>query len=475
MDTAQINRQPENTFLWVAQDTQSYKNILYLLLSFPLGTGYFVFLIVGLTLGISTLIIWIGVPILLVTMSIWWQLAAFERSLAIRLLGVTIAPMSYSPLMPLIQWQNVQAHLANPMTWKTFIYLLAKFVLGIFSFVMTITLLALTLAIAIFTCVIGFLTAPFVLLFLLFRGKADKDVDVKQYLVLACLGFGLVPLTFHALNSLAFVSGQFARVMLGMSDNALRLEEARVMVEQAKLRAEQAEQRRRELVLNVSHDLRTPVASIAGHVESLLLATEEGTVTPPKLHNYLTIVHNEVERLGMLVEDLLSLARAEAHELRLNITAVSASEVIEEVYQALMPLAKRERQVTLVRGAAPNLPPVQADRQRLAQVLLNLVRNAITSTPAGGIVEMSLEQPDADHLLLVVADNGIGIAEADLEHIFERFYRADSSRTRASGGFGLGLAIVHELVTAMGGSISVQSEVGKGSRFCVMLRVAKGA
>src|SRR5579884_1736704 len=122
MDTAQAKRRPGNTFLWVAQDTQTYRNILYLLLSFPLGTGYFVFLMVGLTLGLSTLIIWVGVPILIFTMSIWWQLATFERSLAIRLLGVTIAPMSYSPLMPLTQWQSVQAHLANPMTWKTFIY-----------------------------------------------------------------------------------------------------------------------------------------------------------------------------------------------------------------------------------------------------------------------------------------------------------------------------------------------------------------
>ena len=227
-------------------------------------------------------------------------------------------------------------------------------------------------------------------------------------------------------------------------------------------------------MVNVSHELRTPIASIAGHVESLLLATEEGTVTPPAttLYTYLTIVHNEVERLGTLVDDLLSLARAETGELRLNIANVVASEVIEEVYQVLMPLAQRERQVTLVRGVVPALPPVLADRQRLAQVLLNLGRNAITSTPAGGIVEMSLEQPDASHLMLVVADNGIGISSSDLEHIFERFYRADSSRTRTSGGFGLGLAIVNDLVTAMGGSISVKSELGKGSRFCVLLRVA---
>ena len=355
------------------------------------------------------------------------------------------------------------------MTWKTLVYLFAKFPAGIFSFVVTITLFALTLSISIIGLVLGLLTAPFVLLYSLLFGP--KDIFIWRYLLLASLGFGVTLVTLRILNGIAFVWGLFARTMLGMSDNALRLEQARMLAEQERVRAEQAEQRRRELVVNVSHELRTPVASISGHVESLLLATQEGTVTPPPaiLYTYLNIVHTEVGRLGMLVDDLLSLARAETGELRLHITDVNASDVIEEVYQALMPLALRERQVTLVRGTSPNTPPVLADRQRLAQVLLNLVRNAITSTPTGGIVEMSLEQPDAQHLALVVADSGIGIAADDLVHIFERFYRVDTSRTRASGGFGLGLAIVHDLVTAMGGTISVTSDVGKGSRFCVVL------
>ena len=474
MITAHTNRPSRSAFLQVMQDEQSYRNILYLLLSFPLGIAYFVFLVTGIAVGIGTLIIWIGVPILILMISAWWQLATFERYMAIRLLRVPIAPIAYSSSIALTPWQRVQTSLANAMTWKTLAYLLTKFPLGILSFVIALTLLVLTLCITIVTCVIGLLTAPFILLFHLFRGKTERDFDISQYLLFARLGFGLIPVTLHSLNGLAFVSGQFARVMLGMSENAMRLEEARELAEQARIRAEQADQRRRELVVNVSHELRTPVASIAGHVESLLLATEEGTVAPPPttLYNYLSIVHNEVERLGMLVDDLLSLARAETGELRLNITDVAASEVIEEVYQVLMPLAHRERQVTLVRGVVPSLPAVMADRQRLAQVLLNLGRNAITSTPAGGIVEMSLERLDVSHLMLVVADNGIGIATNDLEHIFERFYRADSSRTRTSGGFGLGLAIVHDLVTAMGGSISVKSEVGKGSRFCVLLRVA---
>jgi signal transduction histidine kinase len=115
----------------------------------------------------------------------------------------------------------------------------------------------------------------------------------------------------------------------------------------------------------------------------------------------------------MLVDDLLSLARMESHELRLDMREVVASEVVEEVYQTLTPLAQCERQVTLVRGVQPNLPPVLADRQRLVQVLTNLARNAITSTPAGGIVSLGLESADQQHLALIVEDNSVGIPADD--------------------------------------------------------------
>ncbi len=461
---------PDHNFFRIVQDIQSYRNILYLLVSFPLGLCYFVFLVVSIALGIGTLIIWIGVPILLITINVWWWFAMCERYMAIRWLDVSISPLACTPILPMSVWQRAQECLTNRMTWKTLAYLLGKFPLGILSFVVTVTLCGLTLGSTLIGLVLGLLTTPFLLLYTLLRGQVDTYLFVRRYLTFAMLGFGVTLLMVHVLNGLAFVAGQFARTMLGMSDDALRLEEARVVAEQARVRAEQADQRRRELVVNVSHELRTPIASISGHVESLLLSTQEGTVAPSPtlLYTYLGIVYHEVERLGMLVDDLLSLARAETGELRLHMTNVVASDVVEEVYHALMPLAQRERQVTLVRGASPNLPQIVVDRQRLAQVLLNLVRNAIASTPSGGIVEMNVEQSDAQHLALIVADSGIGIAPEDLPHIFERFYRVDTSRTRASGGFGLGLTIVHDLVISMGGSITVTSEVGKGTRFCVV-------
>jgi two-component system, OmpR family, phosphate regulon sensor histidine kinase PhoR len=473
MNTSQITGQVNTSIFRIVWDRQSYMNILYLLVSFPLGLAYFIFLVPGIAVGLGALFL-IAVFMLPLIITILLHIAAFERHMAIQWLHIAIPPMSYPSPKQMTYWQRFQAKLTNSMTWKTLAYLLLKFPLGLFAFVITIVLLVLCIAITVFTLPIWLLTAPFVILFMMLKNLSHVKKWLQLYLWFALTGFGVFLITLHLLNGLTFVYGQFARVMLGMSDTAWRLEEAQAMAAQERARAEQAEQRRHELIVNVSHELRTPVASISGHIESLLIATQEGTTapSPAEMYNYLNIAHQEVERLGMLVDDLLSLARMESDELHLNIQPVAANEAIEEVYQTLMPLAKSQKQVTLVRGSATHLPLVLADRQRLIQILLNLARNAITSTPAGGIVSMNLEQADLQHLALIVEDNGVGISADELEHLFERFYRTDASRTRASGGSGLGLAIVHDLVTAMGGSISVESTQGKGSRFTVLLRIA---
>lgn len=453
-----------------ARDAQSYKNIGYLLLSFFLGLAYFLILVPGILLALATLTIWVGVPLLWGLLVLWWQFAAFERTLAIHWLRIQIAPLSPGPSTRKGWWPHFQEHLDNRMTWKALAFLLLKFPVGLCCFTMTVTLLSLSPALLITGLILGLLTAPFYALALALLDRADSRQRLTRYLAFAASAFGLNLLSLSLLNGLAWLQGQMARGLLGMSNSALRLE-------QAKTRAEQAEQRRRELVVNVSHELRAPVASICGHLESLLLATHEGINMPEPqvLHDYLGIAYQEARRLGLLVDDLLSLARMESHELSLDIRAVAAGEILEEVYQTLMPLAQRERQVTLVRGSQPHLPLVRADRQRLIQVLTNLARNAITSTPAGGIVSLCLEQADPQHLLLIVEDNGAGIPADELPRIFDRFYRTDTSRSRTTGGFGLGLAIVHDLVTAMGGTVSAQSTMGQGSRFCVRLRTDERA
>jgi signal transduction histidine kinase len=259
--------------------------------------------------------------------------------------------------------------------------------------------------------------------------------------------------------------------MLGMSDNARRLAEAQATAARERTRAERADQSRRELIVNVSHELRTPIANISGHVESLLMSGDQSASDENSKH-YLEIVAREAERLSSLVDDLLALARADADELKLDVRPISAGDVVEEVYQSLAPLAMRDRQVKVVSSIAPELPQALADRDRLAQVLLNLVRNAITYTPSGGIVSISLSREDAGHLVITVADTGIGIPPEDLARVFERFYRTDASRTRASGGFGLGLSIARDLVQAMGGTISAASAPGEGSQFRIVLRAA---
>src|SRR5258708_7092808 len=304
MNTFHDNRQLPISLFRVAQDKQSYTNILYLLVSFPLGLAYFVFLVSGIAVGIGTLVIWVGALILIVMMNTWPQVAAFERHMAIQWLHVDIPPLSYPSSIQMSRWQRVQIQLRNSMTWKTLVYLLLKFPLGLFSFVITVALLPLSVAVTIVTLIIGLLTAPFYTLILVLQGASDARQRLQHYLLLAFAGFGLSFATLYLLNGLAFIAGQFARLMLGMSDTAWRLEEARALAAQERARAEQAEQRRHELIVNVSHELRTPVASISGHIESLLMATKEGTTTPSPeaLYNYLGIALDEVERLGMLVD-----------------------------------------------------------------------------------------------------------------------------------------------------------------------------
>jgi signal transduction histidine kinase len=450
-------------------------HILYLLLSFPLGVFYFVFLVTGITVGITTLIIWIGVPILMLTMAAWWYLAAFERVLAIHWLHVDIRPMSL-PSKTARPWlRRLRENLSSAMTWKSLTYLLVKFPLGILSLMVSICILTLTFGISLVLFTLALIIAPFFYLGLLLTRSPNALAGLGKLLQLGLKGFGLCTISLHVLNGFAYVSGEFARLMLGMSDAAIRLVQARELAEQERKKAEKAEQSRRELIVNVSHELRTPIASIRGHVESLLMAVEEeGTdlLSSAKLQDYLYIVQREAERLGALVDDLLSLARTEAGELHLDIEPVVAADVVEEIYETMAPLAHREREVALVRNVDAHLPPVLADRQRLSQVLLNLVRNAITYTPNGGIVSITVERPDTAYLALVVADTGIGIPPEDLERVFERFYRTDASRARTTGGFGLGLAIVRDLVNAMGGSVTVSSKVDEGSCFRVLLRVA---
>jgi two-component system phosphate regulon sensor histidine kinase PhoR len=424
---------------------QSYRNLLYLLISLPLGESYLICLTLALVIGAGLAVVLVGVPILAGTVATWWALGAFERQLAMWWLGVDIPPMlhPYVPAGTRWRWLRIaRAYLTAQLTWTCLGFLLLKLPLGILGL-----LVCAALAVA-----AGLVAMPVIFL-ATYEGGSDAAFVFPVLAPLAVLvGVALAAGALHAANGVAWAAGRAAQSMLGTSDTGRHLAAARAAAEREQAKAERAERSRQELIVNVGHELRTPAASIRGHVESLLLSLEGEPAgpTPEQLRHHLGVVNRETQRLSTLIDELLTLARADAGELRLELAPVPADEVVEEVCQILTPLAQRERQVSVVREIAPGLPPVVADRQRLVQVLLNLVRNAITYTPAGGIVAVAVDRFDTARLAITVADTGVGIPPEDLEKVFERFYRSDPSRTRSSGGFGLGLAIVRDLVQAWG-------------------------
>lgn len=247
---------------------------------------------------------------------------------------------------------------------------------------------------------------------------------------------------------------------------AQRLEEREQALRAEKERSEQLLQANRRLTADVSHELRTPLTTLRGYVEAL--SQDFGDRLPAR---DLEVIEAEIGRLQALIDDLFTLARTEARQLPLVIEELDASLVALRLAETLMPLARRERRIELVTELAPELPPVLADRTRLEQVLLNLLHNALRHTAAGGIVAVR-GSLSGKYMLLTIADTGAGISHDDLPHVFERFYRGDSSRARETGGAGLGLALVHELVTAMGGEVFAASTPGRGSEFTIALPLA---
>lgn len=455
-------------------DRWTYLRILYLLLAFPLGTIYFVVLLTVGATGVSLALVLVGLVILAVMVPMWMLAARLERELAIHLLGARMRPLTLQGGPGGTAWERLRAMLGETTTWTSLVYLMLEFPFGIVGF---------TLTLALITTSIGLILLPFAYVsYVIFPGTVvinpppqlvigGPPFGVRFLAVLAVgiVGIGLLLGSLALLNGIGWLWARFAELMLGVSQARLQLAAAQAEARTQQARAERADQSRRELIVNASHELRTPVASISAHVESLLKPERP---MDDETRQYLEVVAAESDRLGTLVDDVLALARAEAGELRLNLRPVAVAEIIDQVCDALAPLARRERNLSLVRDSASGLPEVMADRDRLAQVLTNLVRNAVNNTPDGGIISVDAALSD-DHVVISVSDTGIGIDAQDLPRIFDRFYRTDPSRTRDSGGSGLGLAIVRELLAAMGGSITAESTPGHGSVFRVALQHAK--
>ena len=228
---------------------------------------------------------------------------------------------------------------------------------------------------------------------------------------------------------------------------------------------------RTEFVANVSHELRTPLTAIHGYLETLLGGALE---EPENARKFLGIVFRHTERLGRLLDDLTDLSNVELGRVSLQLAAVSLGEVVDSVLAIIRPKAVAG-QVSLEARLSPGLAPVAADRDRLAQILINVVDNAVKYTPPGGHVTVSAEPDAVGQIAVSVADTGVGIPAADLPRITERFYRVDKARSRELGGTGLGLAIVKHLVIAHGGELSIDSRPGDGTTVAFTLPVAATA
>lgn len=229
---------------------------------------------------------------------------------------------------------------------------------------------------------------------------------------------------------------------------------------------EQTEAIRRQLIGDVSHELRTPLTIIQGSMEGVM----DG-VLPANDETFLQI-HQEAGRLSRLVDDLQELSRVESDGLELNKRAVNVRDVVEFITKRFSRVYQ-EKSVNLLVELPDDLPPVLADEDRLQQTLMNLVNNALQYTPAGGSVSITASADGTD-MRIAVHDDGIGIPADHLEHIFDRFYRVDKSRSRGSGGgSGIGLTIVKRLVEAHGGRVWAESQgEGSGTTFIFTIPLA---
>jgi histidine kinase len=219
---------------------------------------------------------------------------------------------------------------------------------------------------------------------------------------------------------------------------------------------EEDERRRRVLVDDLAHELRTPLTAIQGHMEGLI----DGVLEPTPAN--FGVVQREARRLQRLAEELSELSRVESAALKLNFEKLVPCEVLEEVEARVKPQFDFKGVTLVVCPESKQSPDIYADRDRLEQILINLLSNSLRYTESGGQVSLYSGEL-ANSVEFRVIDTGIGIAPEHLEHVFERFYRADRSRSREGGGSGIGLTITQRLVEAQGGDIWIESEPGKGT------------
>jgi signal transduction histidine kinase len=229
----------------------------------------------------------------------------------------------------------------------------------------------------------------------------------------------------------------------------------------------QAERMRTELIGNISHDLRSPLASVQGYLETVLL--KDGELAPDERRRFLEISLRNTESLRRLVEELFDLVKLETRQVQPRRESFSLAELVQDVVLKLAPLTEKAGLAVAI-DAEDDVPHVHGDIGMIERVLTNLIENAVRSTPPGGSLTIGLRR-EQEAVSVSVADTGSGIDPEDLPRIFERFYRADPSRDRSTGGAGLGLAIARQIVELHGSALEVESRPGEGARFRFRLPV----
>ena len=228
---------------------------------------------------------------------------------------------------------------------------------------------------------------------------------------------------------------------------------------------EMLDKSRNQFVSNASHELKTPLATMKILLESIIYQPDMETEMRTE---FLTDINKEIDRLNMIIGDLLTLVSMDSKTMRLNRSTFSLAQVVTDTAHRLALVAEKNHQE--LKLSLNDRCELYADCAKLTQVVYNLMENALKYTQEGGTVRVRLVRSGRD-AVLTISDNGPGIPKEDQGHIFERFYRVDKARSRETGGTGLGLSIVHQMVLAHGGSVSVESEEGQGSTFTVEIPI----
>ena len=266
--------------------------------------------------------------------------------------------------------------------------------------------------------------------------------------------------------------GNVAPVILNVSISAVKdhpEEEKTMIVFHDVTRLKKLEKIRIDFVANVTHEIRTPLTAIIGYLETI----KDGAINNiEETKRFVDIILKQAERLNRLVEDLLTISNVELDEIKLNFESVSLNTAITNVISLVEAKAKTKK-LTIHNNVRENLAPIKADKDKLAQIFVNVLDNAVKFTPDGGEIVITADESES-YAVISVTDTGIGVPKDEIQRLGERFYRVDRSRSRDLGGTGLGLSIVKHLMIAHGGRMEIESQLGLGTKVSLFFPIVKG-